>query len=479
MATTADGSINTPPDNSPHIHLTQEWEMMMRQNLLLRWFNKLIGLTSLSVRRLLYQPELSLLALLGIVLAVGLITSAGFFAQAVDQVILQREMDEYTRITGRPPFAARVFVASSRTLPLSLERAEALGQNVIGTTRSEVGLPVASLGFQVNSGVLKLELPPGRAPNPTTDETTSQNNRLSNPALSGTEQSDASDKPDEEENKPAFDLSRLTGASAKKRTQVDVNVLYFANVGEHMEILEGIPLDDSISSEGVLDVWLHILLAEKMGLQLGEELRLKASDSPQPLSIRVAGLWQMADPDIPFWLGNAEESMREKLLVRRTDYINFIEPLLDIKVRAVTWNVVLDESRVIPAKARDYVEGFTLAKAVMAKYLPNVQVTTADVSLGKFVLRQTTLTTLLLGFNVPGLGFLLYFLILTSAVIAYWQRRETTVLIRRGMNRLEILNFTLVETLALFVLGCPVGLAFGMLLARLMGYTTSFRGGSF
>lgn len=88
--TTVDRLMNTPPDNSSHHHLTQKWEMMMRQNLFLRWFNKLIGLTSLSVRRLLYPSELSLLALLGIVLAVGLITNAGFFVQAVDQVILQR-----------------------------------------------------------------------------------------------------------------------------------------------------------------------------------------------------------------------------------------------------------------------------------------------------------------------------------------------------------------------------------------------------
>ena len=36
---------------------------------------------------------------------------------------------------------------------------------------------------------------------------------------------------------------------------------------------------------------------------------------------------------------------------------------------------------------------------------------------------------------MPGLGFLLYFLVLTSVIIAYWQRREMMVMLSRGMTR--------------------------------------------
>ncbi|MEZ4673890.1 MAG: ABC transporter permease [Caldilineaceae bacterium] len=143
-------------------------------------------------------------------------------------------------------------------------------------------------------------------------------------------------------------------------------------------------------------------------------------------------------------------------------------------MRAVTWYVVLDESRATPARGRDYVDGFELAKTVIGRYLPDAQLTTPTVSLGKFVGRQAVLTTLLLGFNVPALGFLLYFLVVTSAVVAYWQRRETAIMISRGMTRWGVLSYTLVEGLVLFLIGLPVGLGLGMVLARLMGYTTSF-----
>ena len=70
---------------------------------LLRWPALLWGLSRLATKRLLYHPGLSLLALLGVILAVGLITSAGFFAQAVDRVIMRQEMAEYTRVTKRAP----------------------------------------------------------------------------------------------------------------------------------------------------------------------------------------------------------------------------------------------------------------------------------------------------------------------------------------------------------------------------------------
>ncbi|WP_320178880.1 hypothetical protein [Roseovarius pacificus] len=78
-----------------------------------------------------------------------------------------------------------------------------------------------------------------------------------------------------------------------------------------------------------------------------------------------------------------------------------------------------------PAKARHYKEGFDKAATILPRYIPDARLTAATNAFEKFVGHQTSLTTLLMGFNIPALGFLIYFLVLTSAVIAYWQRRET------------------------------------------------------
>ncbi|MEZ4635094.1 MAG: ABC transporter permease [Caldilineaceae bacterium] len=394
-----------------------------RSNPILRSLHRTWGLVGLSLRRLRHQLGLSLLALIGIVLAVGLVTSAGFFSQAVDLVVMRQELAEYTRITGRPPFSARVFTVHSASVPLSLARAETLGRQVANTLSDAVGLPQRETALQLNSDIVKLV---------TFD-----------------------------------DDGNVNRASAR-----NTNLIYIENITPHMTILEGADFDAEGSSNQALDVWIYADWADSTGMQVDETHTLQVGDNLLP--IRIAGIWRAADADDPFWMSDPDESLADKLITRRQDYVISVEPLTDIPVRSVTWRVVLDESQARPSEGRQYVTGFERAGLLINRFLPEARLTTPSLPLADFVNRQTTLTTLLLGFNVPGLGFLLYFLVLTSAVIAYWQRREIAIMVSRGMGRLTVLNFTLVEALILFALGLPLGVGFGMLLARLMGYTASF-----
>ncbi|OUC05299.1 hypothetical protein RY27_28110, partial [Litorilinea aerophila] len=64
------------------------WRSFGQSSRLLRPIHRLLGLAELAVFRLRYYSGLSLLALIGVILAVGLVTSAAFFAQAVDTVMM-------------------------------------------------------------------------------------------------------------------------------------------------------------------------------------------------------------------------------------------------------------------------------------------------------------------------------------------------------------------------------------------------------
>ena len=385
----------------------------------------MVDLSSLALKRLIHHPGLSMLALVGVVLAVGLVTSAAFFSQAVDQVILRRELAEYTRVTRREPFSARIYTYASRENPLTLTRAEQQGQDVANTLAAEVGLPVKTLGLYYGSGIVDL-LPP----------------------------------PDSEK-------------YAGQRALDQVHLLYAEGIEPHLTMVAGQPLAEGGAGQ-YLEVLMHHALAEELGTQIGELFSLELAADQDPILIELVGFWQAQDPSQSFWLNNPNTTLSDRLLVRRQDFIDRAEPLLPVRGRNVTWRVVLDDNKVIPAQARDYVTGFERAETIIGRYLPDAQVTAPSVSLEKFVHRQTTLTTLLLGFNVPAFGFLLYFLILTSAVIAYWQRRETAVLVSRGMTISSVLNFTFIEEAVLFIIGCPAGLLLGVVLARFMGDTVSF-----
>jgi len=386
-----------------------------------RSVNRTAGLALLSLRRIRHYFGLNLLALIGVILAVGLVTSAGFFSQAVDTVVMRQELAEYSRITGRPPFSVRVFNSSSPSVPLSLAWATELGKGIAHTISQELDLPVSEVMLQANSGILSMQ--------------TERNGVVS---------------------------------------RSNVNLIYQDEVADYMEITQGVAMDADGGAGELLDVWMHVRLAGKIGADVNDTITIFPSDSQASVAGRLAGIWQAADPKDGYWLADPDQSLQDALLVRSQDYIALVEPFLAVKVRSATWRVTLDESQANPANGRLYVAGLESAPVLINRYLPGARVTTPALSLGKFVSRQTGLTTLLLGFNVPGLGFLLYFLVLTSAVIAYWQRREVAMLVSRGMGRLTVLNFTFVEALILFVIGAPLGLAFGIGLARAMGYVASF-----
>ena len=254
-----------------------------------------------------------------------------------------------------------------------------------------------------------------------------------------------------------------------------VHFYYVPDVADHMEVVAGQAFDDTAPTAELAEVWMHNDLAEKLGINMGEEFLISVGQNIEPFPIKVVGFWQSKADDIGFWSNtNPDTAFVDRLLVRRNDLVSLIEPNLPLRGRSVTWQVVLDEDQIVPADARFYVEGFEAAQQVINKYLPDARVTAPSVSLGQFVNRQDTLTTILLGFNIPALGFLLYFLVLTSAVIAYWQRREAAILVSRGMRISNLLIFTLIEQAILFVIGLPLGILFGVGLAILMGYTVSF-----
>lgn len=95
-------------------------------------------------------------------MSVGLVTNASFFSQAVDRVILEQNLAEFSRVTGRPPFSTNVYVVPSQSNPLALQDAENIISAQIGNAlASEVGLPLRHIGLQVSSGTMLLQPMPG------------------------------------------------------------------------------------------------------------------------------------------------------------------------------------------------------------------------------------------------------------------------------------------------------------------------------
>ncbi|MCX6044480.1 MAG: ABC transporter permease [Chloroflexi bacterium] len=384
----------------------------------------------LTLRRMRSRLQLTLLALFGVVLAVGLLSSAGFFAQAVDRIILSQELVELSQTTGRQPFAMRVYFFPSARKPIALTMAETVAPNIAGALSGEIGLPVSQQGLVVESSGLML-------------------------------------LPGENDTRYTQDRNSVLDS---------VTLVYMADVANQMEIVAGEAIPAATTSaDNILDVWMPASMAADMGVLPGEEFRVAVNLSQSPYQIRVRGLWRAKDATNPFWFSNPDQQLKKALLIRRVDYIRFAEAMQPAKAGVVSWLIHLDDRVLNPARARDYVTGFDRGMKIVNQFLPGTKLDKSALDpLEKFVQRQSTLTFTLLSFNIPNLGFLLAFLLLLAVIMADWQRREIAVLVSRGMDMTLVLSLTLLEELFLYSVGIPLGLLSGMWLARMMGYTVSF-----
>ena len=386
------------------------------------------GLFLLTLKRLRSRPGLSILALIGIVLAVGLLSSAGFFAQAVDRIILNQELDELSAATNRPAFSTRIYFFPSSRKRMGIHAAENAGRSISETLSAEIGLPVDRRDLQMESGSMVL-------------------------------------LPQEDEEVYSEVREYLTS----------VNVVYIEGVQPHLDVPEGEPYHTELASTEVLDAWMHISLADQMGVSAGEVYDLALNAAGEGIPVRIAGIWRAQNGLDTFWFNPPDTKLRDALLINRASYLYFIETILPSRSRFVSWHISLDDATLNPAYAREYANGYEKGMAVIDKYLPgaNLDISALD-PLKEFVQRNTILTIQLLGFNVPALGFLIYFLIMIAAIISRWQQRETAVLVSRGLNASGVLTIVLMEEFILFILGIPLGIGFGMLVAQFMGYTVSF-----
>jgi len=223
---------------------------------------RFIAVARLALKRLWNHPGLTFLALLGIIFSVGLVNSASFFAKAVDQVILDQELSKFSEMTGRPPFSTSIYTFSSSRVPISLVDAENLSNHVADTLSSEVELPLTHVGIEVHSGNMMLR-----------------------------------------------PIEGATYATGKQDYLESTDLVYIASVADELNILEGEPLDENSTSGEALDVWMHTRMAEKMGVNVGEEFNLSVNVVAEPIRIRVRGFWQAKDPTADFWFENPDATL--------------------------------------------------------------------------------------------------------------------------------------------------------------------------
>jgi putative ABC transport system permease protein len=373
------------------------------------------------------RPGLAALSVLAIALAIGLATSVPIFAQAVNRAILEEELGRLETDLRRSPLTVKAYYLPASTDPFTAEQALSSLVFMQGIYQRNTDLPVTQQQVAISSSglLLKTQQPGSYGP-------------------AGTFLANAS-------------------------------VGFLSDIEQHIAVVDG-DAWGAPSTGARLNVWMHESFATELGLHAGEAYDLQPISSPATIAIRIAGLWAPSDAADPYWPASPNSTYRSLLLVHGDEYTALVQPLLGtMPTASVHWSLHLDEARFVPELARRYIEGLSRADVEVHQMLPDAKLDVAALpALQGYLERLRPLTLLLFGFSVPIIGFVLYFVAVVSAIAADSERQVVAVLVSRGASDAQVTLLALIEGGLLLLLGTPIGIALGLGIGRLMGYTTSF-----
>lgn len=394
----------------------------------------LFGIIGLAFRRLRANVGLTLMSLLGLTVAVGLIMSVPLFSDAINYNLLRESLRAMSETGNRPPFAFMFRYVGAWYGGITLDKYQTEDDYLTQVAPSTIGLPLQQAIRYVKT-----------------------------------------------------DNFRLYAASEAQYADIKQPLAYayvgfVTSIQDHITMLEGQWPAAAQHATDTLEVAISQAMAETAGIQPGEEYILfdkpssetSAATEPTQIRVRVSGVWKPNDEKDEFWF-YTPKAFEDVFLVSEDSYVARIVPVLKQPVYLALWYLVFDGSGVYTEHVPNLVGRMVMAQSRAATVLEN---TSLDVSpmdaMNQYRQKAELLKVQLLVFSIPVVFLVLYFIGLVSGLMVQRQRAEIAVLKSRGATSLQILLLYLFEGLLVGVLALVLGALLGEGIAMVMGNTKSF-----
>lgn len=266
-----------------------------------------------------------------------------------------------------------------------------------------------------------------------------------------------------------------------------VNLGFVSGLEEHVNIVEGSLPSATQSDPEVIDVLVSQAFAEEVGIQVGEPyVMFKRADTPAQgtkadeeakptqFNIRIAGVWVPKDQKDPFWFYNPK-SLNNSLMISEEVFRSRVTPVMKKEVYAALWYIVFNGDKVRTDDVPELLARINYANTRVGTLLPN---TVLDISptaaLENYRWTTFIMTIMLYVFSIPMLLLILYFIGLISGMVVERQRGEIAILKSRGTGDLQVIGIYTLEGLIIGSISFVAGLALGQQIALIMGNTVSF-----
>lgn len=389
---------------------------------------RLRAVFTITLKRLWAERGLTLVTLIGLTIAVALITTVPLYADAVNFRMLQEQLSQQVERRGRPPFNYLYNYIGAWYGAVNWEDIQPLDEYLHGQGMRALGMPNELITRHVETHTYRIY--PG----------------------------DAANYEDEGE---AFGI---------------VNFATTEGIENYVEMVDG-RFPEYTAGE-TLQVMVTEAVANEIGLQAGDVLSAYHFRDPghefSQFPVEIAGIWRPANEDDPYWFYRPNV-FDDLFIVHEDAFVNYFAPQLEDEVYLAVWYLVMDGSDIGTGDVDRLVAGAQRVERQVDTLLPETSSQlTPTRGLQSYRESVGQLTVLLTAYNLPIIFLILAFIALIVNLSVDQRRNVIAVMRSRGGTPWQIVGFAVLEGILLGLLAWGLGTLLGLGFTQMMGRVRSF-----
>jgi putative ABC transport system permease protein len=382
----------------------------------------LFSMLMVVIKRLRHNLGLTISSLIGMISVLNLVVCVPIFSHAVSGELLRRQLAERAVKEGRPLFSMRVSYADFDSPLFDVDLSNAAAEYIEARITDLTGLRIDQAATEIRTPDLEMT-----------------------PVSVG-----RYDDPDEP-------LDRVSFVSMKV-------------LPAHTRVVAGEWPEADTSASGPIRVAVHEVMADEMGLNVGDRFLLLDS-----IEIDIASIWLEIDPRDPIWFLNPAFNFSNAVWIPEETYRARVDTMLNDSVGSVSWYFVMDERDLRFQRAQRYARAIMRLENLLNSQLPNdIWLHSPLEELMIYQERAESLTTLLYAVGAPMAVLALLFIVTTSNIAIERHMLEVAAIRSRGTSRLQVVMMNLMESLVLMIVALPLSFVSGWYAADVMSKTFSF-----
>lgn len=413
-----------------------------------------MALIKMILRKMIKNKALVTCLTLGIIIAVGLITSIPLYTHAVLQKSLIKEMENYQTKEQKFP-GNYIFTLSQKDDPAIIDTMKELDKKDENIYKDK---KIIDFYNKRLSTLLKID-------NYLSKET---ENLIGLPVLTKLKIYSTSNRT----------ISVQNNGNSFTSNQF-AKIVSVSDIEKHIKLLDG-RLPSKTLNKDVYEVLVSEAALKKLKLLLGQEVTLndtREKSKLDPIKIKPVGVFTEENLKDIYWSFKSSEFFDDCFIVdEQLMKTNFVEKQPTL-IRNTQWFFAFDYH----ALKTEELSNFTSGSAAIVKNVNNLSFssgTSLDAPgtslINTYLEKSKRLTKMLFSLYVPIIIMLFMYLFMVSKLIIEREKNEISLLTSRGATRYQIVLIYLIEGLLIGVIALVIGPLLGYMLTKILGASGGF-----